>query len=624
MATLNVQDYGATGDGSTDDTAAINNAIEDAGRGDTVLIPETSDYYLVSTDNRAAVDFTGVADDVTIMGEGEGSMLRMDNTDDGKNQWVIGGELDGSTISGLVVKQLTLDGNRSENGDKSTAGFNLYPSGSGHDIRVEDVICQNAAGTGLSMRGASKVTIRRVTSRNNGRHGFDFTGENAASPDIDARSVKAVNNDGTGLDFHHGNHIAENVYCDNNRSGTKMGAHGGSANNVTLRNANLRNARANSGFRETMPSGSTTDVRLDNVQVVGAALSGFRLGNSCTYDITEIRADSSGNSSGRANVAIREGATVNADIIRSQNAGSDAGIENTSNDQSSVREYYHYNNPDGAYNDHAGTMSVDATQEQESGSLDVPGPNDVGAYVDSTTSTPTDDTTTTTQDDPAVYTMDFSRYESGTTPSDWTPQYASTDSDWSVVAGADPVGGNQLQFDSSSNARHALSWNQVDSASEVELLGLFRVRDLSQSPTAGGRLILRGSGSAGVEDCYFVNVRDSAFGLWKYVSSSTEKLSEWGSPVDGQWYFARIQASGDQLKARVWQFDTDEPSAWDAEVTDSSLSSGWVGVGSYSEFQDSWGYLSVGVGGESAPKPNVTEATSSAVIQTLSGSVQTD
>jgi hypothetical protein len=38
-ATLNVQNYGAAGDGTTDDTAAIQNAINDASNGDTVLFP---------------------------------------------------------------------------------------------------------------------------------------------------------------------------------------------------------------------------------------------------------------------------------------------------------------------------------------------------------------------------------------------------------------------------------------------------------------------------------------------------------------------------------------------------------------------------------------------------------
>ena len=150
MVTRNVQDYGATGDGATDDTAAINDAIADAGTGDTVLLPATADHYLVATDNRAAVDFTGVADDVTITGEGPGSVLKMDDVTDGKNQWVLGAEANSGTLSGVTIRRLTIDGSREVNGSKSTAGFNLYPGGGGHDIRIEDVVCENCAGTGFS------------------------------------------------------------------------------------------------------------------------------------------------------------------------------------------------------------------------------------------------------------------------------------------------------------------------------------------------------------------------------------------------------------------------------------------------------------------------------------------
>ena len=94
MSTLNVRDYGAEGDGQTDDTDAIQQAIEDASAGDTVFIPATEESYLVSASNRAAVDFTTVADDVTISGEGIESRLRMANTRDDRNQWVLGAEAD--------------------------------------------------------------------------------------------------------------------------------------------------------------------------------------------------------------------------------------------------------------------------------------------------------------------------------------------------------------------------------------------------------------------------------------------------------------------------------------------------------------------------------------------------
>ena len=619
MATLNVQDYGAAGDGDTDDTAAINDAIADAGTGDTVLLPATADHYLVATDNRAAVDFTGVADDVTITGEGPGSTLKMDDVTDGKNQWVLGAEANSGSLSGLSIRRLTIDGSREVNGSQSTAGINFYPGGGGHDIRIEDVVCENCAGTGFSNRGAGSLTLRRVTSRNNGQHGFDFTGAESGTA-TDAKSLKAVDNDGTGLDFHNGDHVVEDVYCDSNRSGTKMGATGGSADSVVLRNANLRNCRENSGFRETMPDGAGTDVTLDTVQVIDAALHGFRLSNSANYTITEILTDGTGyGPQNRAAIYVTDSASVDADIVRSQNARYGPGVRDDSPASSSISEYYHYNNPGGAVD---GDVSVGTRYNEESEELAVPGPNDVGAFT-TTTTEPVDDTTSTTES--ATYRTNFSGYELGTVPSDWTPEHASGSDDWGAVAEQSPAGSAVLRFDSGTSARHALSYDQAGSVGDVEVLGLFRVDDLSQSPTAGGRLFVRGSGGSGDESGYFVNVRDGAFGIWKYDGGGSARLDEWGQPADGQWYFARFRAAGDQLQARVWPADGDEPTDWDADVSDSALASGWIGVGSYSEFTDDWGYLSVGVGGESAPMPDLSanEPGLSAVIQTIDGTIQT-
>jgi len=615
MATLNVQDYGATGDGSTDDTSAINDAISDAGQGDTILVPETPDCYLVTTSNRAAVDFTGVADGVTITGEGPNSRIKLGDVTDSKNQWVLGGAGDGPTISGLVVKRLTLDGNRTDNGNQSTAAIGLYPGGGGHDITFEDVICENAAGTGWSNSGVSAVTLRRVTARNNGRHGFDFTADGSSSPDTHATSIKSVDNDGTGMDFHTGSHIVENAYTDNNRNGSKLGATGGSAGSVTIRNANMRNARSNDGWYSSGEGGAS--VVFDTVQIVGAHKSGIECRHDHDYMLRNevLIADCNHSHEGDEHgLYVTDSATVDADTVRCQSTNETAGLGQKSSGGVSVTEYYHYRNDGGATVDSgSGALTIGTYHEQLSSALDVLGPNDVGAFTD-----------TSDDEDPATYETDFSAYEPGTTPSDWTPRYASADGDWTIVSDTDPAGGNQLQFDAAQNDRHALSWTDVGTVSDVELLALFRVGDLSQDVTAGGRLLLRGSGTDGSESSYFVEVRDETFGVWKYVSGDADPLSEWGAPQDDQWYLARFRASGDRLQARIWPPESDEPDAWDVDVSDGDLSSGWIGTGSYSEFTDYWGFLSVGVGGEPAPMPELADGSpgSSAVLPTVSGSLR--
>jgi len=627
MATLNVQDYGAVGDGNSDDTAAINDAIADAGTGDTVLIPATADDYLVSTDNRAAVDFTGVADDVTITGDGPGSSLKMDDVTDRNNQWVIGAEADRGSLSGITVRKLTLDGSREVNGNESTMGFNLYPGGGGHDVRAEDLLLENCAGTGFAVRGAGSVTLRRITSRNNGQHGFDLTGA-GESPDTDAQSLKSVDNDGVGIDFHNGTHVVTDVYCDSNRSGTKMGASGGAADSVTLRNANLRNARGNSGFRETMPDGTNTDVTLDTVQVIDAELHGFRLSNAANYDITEILTDSTGyGPQNRAPIYITDSASVDADIVRVQNSDYGPGIRNNSPESGSIGDYYHYNNPGGAVDDDSGTLSIRSQYNEESGELDVPGANDVGAFTSGAGTADEEETEPTPTEESTTYRTTFAGTEIGALPAGWSPEFVSNADDWATVAEGSPAGEKLLRFDGTSNGRHALSYDQVDTVSDAELLGLFRLSDLSQSITDGGRLMLRGSGTGESETAYFFNAAAGAFSIWKYVDGDSEILTEWGTPTDGQWYFARFRAEGDGLRARVWPADATEPDAWDATVQDASVDAGWVGVGSYSEVPDDWGFLGVGVGGATAPTPNLETDTSyspTAVISTLDGTIETE
>jgi hypothetical protein len=69
--TVSVKDFGAKGDGVTDDTAAIQAAFT-AGAGRRVYIPGTTASYLIS-------DVINVSSDTTIYGDGEKSLLKLTN-----------------------------------------------------------------------------------------------------------------------------------------------------------------------------------------------------------------------------------------------------------------------------------------------------------------------------------------------------------------------------------------------------------------------------------------------------------------------------------------------------------------------------------------------------------------
>jgi hypothetical protein len=635
MATLNVQDYGAVGDGSHDDTDAINDALSDSRPGDDVVFPYTEDSYLVYSSSREAVGFQRCADDVTVRGvigpDGEGPVIKMGDVPTGNvaNKWTAGIDAgSASAVTGLAIEQLTFSGNRAVNRDLNgynVAAFNIYDGGSGWDITIRNCIFEEAGGKGLSTAGGiSRVTIENVTCRNNDRHGFNPNGSGAGStsnPDVYAKNLLLIDNGykggGTGMDVSGGYIEIENVYADRNVQGYKIGDSGGQPKYFRLADANLRDSQVNSGWRET-GGGDTamsgTTIEFDTVQFIGTWLDGVRCGDAATYEITELLVDGANKEgSNRWGFRPTDTADVTADTLRIQNTTGNEGIRNESDGRVSVGTYYHHGNDGGPAVDASGTLSIDSQVNQQSSELDVPAPGDVGAFVDSGE----------TKTEPQTYQTVFGEYDTDAAPADWTPRWTSAGDDWSVVTDANGLGGQKLASDGTTSDRHALSWDAIGTAADVEVLGYLSVSDLSQDITSGGRLHIRGGGSDGDESSYLFNVRAGAFGIWKYTSTGSEKLVEWGTPAEQTEYATRFQANGHTLKARVWQLGDPEPETWDVETTDSQIRSGWVGVGTYSEYTDFWDAITVGVGGASAPTPDLSSgiSTPEGVIQTSSGAL---
>jgi hypothetical protein len=107
MAVLDVTDYGATGDGTTDAAAAIQAALDAATTGDVVFVP-AGDY-------RIGAALVMGTDGVTLAGVGPSSILRLM---DGVKKtaialpWLGVGELDPALIvSDVTISDLTVDGN---------------------------------------------------------------------------------------------------------------------------------------------------------------------------------------------------------------------------------------------------------------------------------------------------------------------------------------------------------------------------------------------------------------------------------------------------------------------------------------------------------------------------------
>ena len=149
---VNVRDYGATGDGTSDDTAAIHAARDASGVGGKIAIPRGT--YLVSglTAGIAKQTWELSKDAVIKMKAGAAEILLISAA----GVSIIGGVFDGSSGAGVFNGSNSTQRPGSQNGIRSL--------GSGFTIRNATI--QNVALYGISAFNSSQVTIANCTVRN--------------------------------------------------------------------------------------------------------------------------------------------------------------------------------------------------------------------------------------------------------------------------------------------------------------------------------------------------------------------------------------------------------------------------------------------------------------------------
>lgn len=168
-ATVNVLDYGAVGDGVTDDTAAFkaaavaanNGIVTGAGPGGTVYVPKGT--YLVSR--------VGLRDTVLI-GEDRDSTIIRCNTNAASPIYFLDAATDrdgttANTAGGGGFQNLTIDGN----GKTNVSGIRTY--GGGVTIaNIKVTGCKTGVALGLPIR----ATVQNVYSRSNDIGFFTYSG----------------------------------------------------------------------------------------------------------------------------------------------------------------------------------------------------------------------------------------------------------------------------------------------------------------------------------------------------------------------------------------------------------------------------------------------------------------
>jgi polygalacturonase len=162
-ATINVKSKGAKGDGRTDDTAAIQAAIDTVATGGTVLIPDGT--YLVSTLPRENLRLKSgmvlkLAPHAVLKAipsnEKRVALLRVSNA---SNVTIIGG---------------TLQGQRDKLKDARGLGMGLRIDNASSKISVLNMTANDMWGDGFYIEDASDVTFCGVIADNNRRQGLSI------------------------------------------------------------------------------------------------------------------------------------------------------------------------------------------------------------------------------------------------------------------------------------------------------------------------------------------------------------------------------------------------------------------------------------------------------------------
>lgn len=205
QASVSVHEFGAVGDGVTDDTAAIQRAINAIGAagGGTVLFP--SGTYLVSNrtprarswDNRVAIWVK--YDNVHLRGDGvSATTLRLAN---GANAHIIkfGQRVDGTiAIRGGSVQGMWLDGNRANQRaptDNADHWHAIDVASGAQKIRLSDLYITSAQyyGIGMQQKGIKDSVIERVVIENSGADGIDWKNDDGLGRGNVVRNIRVRN-----------------------------------------------------------------------------------------------------------------------------------------------------------------------------------------------------------------------------------------------------------------------------------------------------------------------------------------------------------------------------------------------------------------------------------------------
>lgn len=604
MTTLNVRDYGARGDGRTDDTDAIQAAIDDATDGDTVYLPEPEKHYKVSKgSSHPIITISGDnANPFTLRGDGDGTVIKV--SDDSPGDWGIVRITDPEGFD-CDVRDLVFDGNKEHQSNGTAFRFRDNGATDTGNILVEDVEIRNCPQNGWSVQYGG-VTLNRTTSHGHGGHGGGVATDRSGQHDPPMKITNShfYNNasDYSGRyewDFSGGKGIMEDCVLENNQGNGPTKTSSGSID-FTYRRVRMQNDSAPRAYLHTGDANADItfeDVIWDNV----GGFVHFRSGQNYHFKGDVIMTRSGSNAGRGRQIRITEDTTLDSDsnsvLYMNNNENANGLIDCDTSAHAIVESLQTTGNADDEILDRTGNLSINARGSTLKSNIDtVPTADEVGAWSAGGDDVESDGEPEES-DEPD---NDGSSFEN------WTPRWDSDENDWRVIQGGEFAGGHALAYEHEGGgpSRRAISWDVVGEPSDVETLDTFRIPRANPDDGRGyhARVQLRCGSSNGEERGYILECETArdVFRIIKYSQDGMSTLRRFGTAEEDTVYNRRFRAEGDTLQAKVWQKGTAEPDDWDVEITDTDHTSGWVGLGSFDTEAVRTDVFSVATNGDSA------------------------